>query len=84
MVLTYTAVAKKPLIFLRLTGVLVEQFQEIIKGIEPELERINDAEKKLRGRTGNLKTISDKPLALLLYYRTYITDGFIGYNVVIP
>lgn len=81
MALTYAAIAKKPLIFLRLTGILVEQFQEIIEGIEPEWERVIEAKKKRHGRTSNLKTLSDKLLTLLLYYRTYITHEFIGYLV---
>lgn len=81
MALTYAEVAKRPLIFLRLTGIMVKQFQEIVKEIEPEWERIIEAKKKRHGRTGNLKTLSDKLLALLLYYRTYITHEFIGYLV---
>lgn len=81
MALTYEAVAKKPLVFLRLTGVLVEQFQKIIKEIEPEWERIIEVKKKRHGRTSNLKTLPDKLLALFLYYRTYITHEFIGYLV---
>ena len=81
MAITYAAIAKKPVIFLRLTGISVEQFQTIIKEIEPEWESTIEAKKKRHGRTGNLKTLSDKLLALLLYYRTYITHEFIGYLV---
>jgi hypothetical protein len=81
MAMTYASIAKKPMVFLRLTGVSVRQFQEILKEIEPEWERRIESKKKRHGRTGNLKTLSDKLLALLLYYRTYITHEFIGYLV---
>ena len=81
MALIHAAVAKKPLIFLRTTGISVEQFGEIVKKVEPEWERAIEAKKKRHGRTGNLKTLSDKLLALLIYYRTYITHEFVGYLV---
>lgn len=76
MALTYKAIAKKPVIFLRLTGVKVEQFQEIAAKVEPEWYKNIEAKKKRHGRTGNLKTFEDKLLALMLYYRTYITHDF--------
>lgn len=79
MALTYKAVAKKPVIFLRLTGVTVDQFQKIAREVEPEWDKNIEAKKKRHGRTGNLKTFADKLLALMLYYRTYITHEFIGY-----
>lgn len=79
MSLTYKAVENKPLIFLRLTGISVELFQEMAKKIEPEWKKTFEAKKKRHGRTSNLKTFHDKLLALLLYYRTYITHEFIGY-----
>lgn len=43
--------------------------------------RTNRSEQERHGRTGNLKTFEDKLLALLVYYRTYITHEFIGYLV---
>lgn len=81
MALTYKAVATKPQIFLKLTGVTVDQFQEIASKVKPGWEKEVEAKKKRHGRTGNLKTFEDKLLALLLYYRTYITHEFIGYLV---
>jgi hypothetical protein len=79
MSLTFKAIADKPIIFLRLTGVTVKQFQEIVEKVEPEWEKAIESQKKQHGRTSNLKTFPDKLLALLLYYRTYITHEFIGY-----
>lgn len=81
MSLTYKAVSKKPHIFLRLTGVTVEKFSEIAQSVQPLWESKIESKKKKHGRTGNLKNFEDKLLALLLYYRTYITHEFIGYLV---
>lgn len=81
MSLTYKAISKKPHIFLRLTGVSVEKFLEIAKIVQPAWESKIESKKKRHGRTGNLKDFEDKLLALLLYYRTYITHEFIGYLV---
>lgn len=81
MALTYKAIKQKPVIFLRLTGTTVKEFQEIVEKVKPEWDRTIEARKKRHGRTGNLKTFEDKLLALLLYYRTYITHEFIGYLV---
>ena len=81
MSLTYKAISKKPHIFLRLTGVSVEKFLEIVQSVQPIWESKIESKKKKHGRTGNLKNFEDKLLALLLYYRTYITHEFIGYLV---
>lgn len=81
MSLAYTTVNRKPQIFLRLTGTTVTEFQEMVRRVKPLWETEVENRKKRHGRTGNLKTFEDKLLALLLYYRTYITHEFIGYMV---
>lgn len=81
MPLTYLAVSHKPQIFLRLTGTTVAEFQEMVRRVNPLWKTDVEDRKKRHGRTGNLKTFEDKLLALLLYYRTYITHEFIGYLV---
>lgn len=81
MSLTYKAISKKPHIFLRLTGVSIEKFLEIAQSVQPVWESKIESKKKKHGRTGNLKNFEDKLLALLIYYRTYITHEFIGYLV---
>ena len=81
MTLTYVAVSHKPQIFLRLTGTSVTEFRQIVSRVKPVWETCVEKGKKRHGRTSNLKTFEDKLLALLLYYRTYITHEFIGYLV---
>ena len=81
MPLTYVAVSGKPQLFLRLTGTTVCEFQQIVSRVNPLWERTVEQGKKRHGRTGKLKTLEDKLLALLVYYRTYITHEFIGYLV---
>ena len=78
MTLTYRRIERKPQIFLRLTGTTIDNFQKIIKNISEEWSKL-EKQKKGHGRTSNLKTLEDKILALLIYYRTYITHEFIGF-----
>lgn len=77
--LNYQRLAKKPLIFLRLTGVKVEEFENLCARIKPYWQEKVESQKKCRGRRSPLECFEDKLLALFLYYRTYITHEFIGY-----
>lgn len=79
MSLTYKRLSKRPLIFLRLSGVKPSEFVEICQRIKPLWEEVIEKRKRRHGRRGCLKTLEDKVLALLMYYRTYITHEFIGY-----
>ena len=79
MSLSYSRLMKRPLTFLRLSGVKVKEFQEICERVHPLWEEIIEEKKKRHGRTSHLKNFEDKLLALCIYYRTYITHEFIGY-----
>ena len=63
---------------MKLTGVSVDTFNQLIKRLEPCFEQLA-AQKLLPGRTSRLATNADKLLCVLLYYRTYITHTFMGY-----
>jgi len=78
MALTYKKIERKPQIFLRLTGVAINDFRKITEKVSEDWNKIEN-QKKGHGRTSNLKTLEDKILALLIYYRTYITHEFIGF-----
>ena len=78
MALTYSKIAHKPKIFLRLTGVTVKNFQQIINNVSAGWAKI-ESKKKSHSRTSNLAMLTDKILALLIYYRTYITHEFVGF-----
>jgi hypothetical protein len=77
--LNYQRLCKKPQVFLRLTGVTVEEFNSICSRVKPYWQERVESQKKCRGRRSPLEGFEDKLLALFLYYRTYITHEFIGY-----
>ncbi|WP_246562477.1 transposase [Rickettsiella endosymbiont of Dermanyssus gallinae] len=57
----------------------VSEFAQICERVKPLWEEKVELQKRTMGRTRCLKTLEDKLLALLIYYRTYITHEFIGY-----
>lgn len=79
MSLSYARLNRHPLIFLRLSGLKIPEFQEICARVRPIWEQEIEGKKKRHGRTGHLKSLEDKVLALCVYYRTYITHEFLGY-----
>jgi hypothetical protein len=81
MQLTYERLKKKPHIFLRLTGTTITEFNQIVERVKPLWEEEIEQKKKQHGRTSHLKYFEDKLLALMIYYRTYITHEFVGYLV---
>ena len=78
MSLKYTKIRKSPIIFNRLFGVSVHQFEEIVSRVEPAWQRRVIDRYKRPGRDYKLD-VSDMVLMLLLYYRSYITQMFVGY-----
>jgi len=78
MSLKYTKIKKSPIIFNRLFGVSVSQFEEILLKIEPQWQQQVISRYKRPGRDYKLE-LADMLLLLLLYYRSYITQVFVGY-----
>lgn len=78
MTLNYQKLSRKPRIFLSLTGNKVSDFNKIVNMIRLECEQ-KFLFNKSTGRKSKLRTLEDKVLELLIYYRTYITHEFIGY-----
>lgn len=79
MSLTYLNLSKRPQVFKRLTGLNLLEFSEICNRVRPLWECSVEAFKKPQGRISVLKTLEDKLMALLVYYRTYVTHEFLGY-----
>lgn len=79
MSLTYLNLSKRPQVFKRLTGMTLLEFREIANRIHPLWESSVESLKKPQGRVSVLKTLEDKLMALLIYYRTYITHEFLGH-----
>jgi hypothetical protein len=78
MSLKYTKIKKSPIIFNRLFGISISQFEEIFLKIEPQWQKHVINTYKRPGRDYKLE-LADMLLVLLLYYRSYITQVFVGY-----
>jgi hypothetical protein len=76
--LTYRKIKKRPTTFNRLFGVSVDQFEEILEKVTPVWEQKVIKNYKRPGRHHKLE-LCDRVLMLLLYYRTYTTQIFIGF-----
>lgn len=78
MSIRYTKIRKSPKTFQRLFGISIVQFEEIFQNVLPVWEEEIYGRYKRPGR-GYKLDLSDMILMLLLYYRSYITQVFVGY-----
>lgn len=78
MSLRYNKIKKNPTIFNRLFGMSPQQFEEILRKVERRWQKKVIGAYKRPGRDYKLD-VSDMLLMLLLYYRSYITQIFVGY-----
>lgn len=78
MSLRYTKIRKNPKTFQRLFGLSVEQFEIVLQKVAPKWESTVISSYKRPGRDYKLD-LSDMLLMLLLYYRSYVTQIFVGY-----
>ena len=75
----YSKLIKKPQIFQRITGTKKEEFEKIIQKLRPMWGQKIKAKKKISGRPYGLVSLENQLLCLLIYYRTYTTQLFIGF-----
>ena len=75
MLFSYDKLSEKNRIFKKLTGLSLEEFSDILKKVEPSLDKTFS---KL-GRPPKIKNHEDRLILIFLYYRTYVTHEFIGY-----
>ncbi len=78
MSLNYNNLKKHPRNFCDITGITAEEFEKVVEIVRPEWEKV-EKQKKRDGRKSHIKTLEDKILCVLIYYRTYITHPFLGY-----
>lgn len=78
MSLRYIKAKKHPTIFIRLFGVSVTQFELILARVEPLWQQKVLSQYKRPGRDYKLD-VADMVLMLLLYYRSYTTQLFVGF-----
>lgn len=78
MSLNYKQVSQKPAIFNRLVGMSVKDFDAILEKLTPLWHKKILSAYKRPGRNFKLE-LADILMMLLVYYRTYTTQIFIGY-----
>jgi hypothetical protein len=77
--LSFSRICRHKRKFLRLTGVTLDQFLEIVRRIRPDWLRLQER-KKSAGRNSHLASLEDEVLLVLRYYRYYTTHEFLGYT----
>jgi hypothetical protein len=78
MSIRYTKIVNSPCIFLRLFGVKPAEFEQILTKASPLWEQQILGQYKRPGRHFAL-SLPDMVLMLLLYYRSYISQRFVGF-----
>lgn len=78
MPLRYNKIKKSPQIFSRLFGISVSDFEEISQKVAPAWKKIVESKYKRPGRNYKMP-LEERILMLLLYYRSYVTQAFLGY-----
>jgi hypothetical protein len=69
----------KPKVFSRLTGVSIEEFGQIVEKARPVWKANVEKVKKVSERPYGLHSLEGHVLCLLIYYRTYLTQEFLGF-----
>lgn len=87
--LRFSTLSQRPVVFRRLTGVNLEEFEVLRRKTKPIWERLRrkklDRPDRIRaiggGRKSDLKTFEDELLLLLIHYRLYPTVLVLGFMV---
>lgn len=74
----FAQIQKKPVLFQRLFGMRLEEFEAILPKIQKEWDRRIVSHYKRPGRFTK-RPLCDMVLVLLLYYRSYVSQEFIGW-----
>ena len=75
----YQKLSTHPFIFRRITGLTLEEFTTITKKLNRIWKKKHLKKKKIEGRPYALGSLENHLLCLLIYYRTYTTQLFIGF-----
>lgn len=70
---------KKPQVFLRLAGVRIQDSHRICTQIQPIWEQNVERKKRIAGRPYGLDDLETHNLCIVIYYRTYIMQEFLGF-----
>ena len=77
MLLNYSELSKRPRIFRKLTGLKLRHFAKILTDVSDCL----DKEFSNLGRKPKIDSHEDRVLLVLVYYRSYMTQEFLGYLI---
>ena len=75
----YQKLSNHPFIFRRITGLTLEEFTALTKKLRRLWQRKHLQGKKIAGRPYGVGCLENHLLCLLIYYRTYTTQIFIGF-----
>lgn len=75
--LTYSILLKHPTSFKILTGLSLSEFQEVVRKTKPKWDKLMKA-KEAKGRPHGVGGLENHIFVLLVYYRVYVTQAFIG------
>ena len=75
----YKKLSKYPYVFHQVTGISLKQFTDIIKKLRRLWKSKHLKNKKLAGRPYGVGSLENQLLCLLIYYRTYATQLFVGF-----
>ena len=75
----YRKLSIRPFIFHQITGVSLQEFATIVNKLRPIWNKRYLNKKKIAGRPYGIQTLENQLLCVLLYYRTYATQLFIGF-----
>ena len=78
MPISYKLISQKPIVFNRLIGMQVKDFESILEKLTPLWEKKVLGAYKRPGRDFKLE-LADMLMMLLIYYRSYISQEFLGY-----
>ena len=78
MSISYKVISRKPIIFNRLVGMQVKDFEVVLEKLTPLWEKKVLSAYKRPGRNFKL-SLAEMLMMLLIYYRSYITHEFLGY-----
>ena len=76
--ITFKKLSQRPKTFARVTGLEIRPFLKFVDLIKSDWEKL-ESKKQKAGRPQKLKTLNDKILCLLMYYRTYTCMLFLGW-----
>ncbi len=78
--------SKRPVAFKRLTGLSIPQYMDLLERFAPlmaaaDAKRLNKRERQRKIGAGNAYSLPlcDRLLMTLIYYRTYVSQEFLGY-----